>query len=199
MEAVSPLPTFHLHRHRPVYLHRRVRRLRAHGTIARAEHREPPLAFELVMKLARVLPALAYCLALGMVLVGAPVSAADPAEEVAAPRDSRSHSYNIGVAITSAADLNFELSAGENSMFGVPVEFPKARKLLGTGSTFEASAEWSPGIANWSHYEAKQFAIDLKLPNFTRGVPLTVLGQRVVVTRFALGRNRVRLRLSTAF
>lgn len=211
-----------------LFLRPHARRLRVHGTIARAEHHEPPRAVDLVMKLARVLPALAHCPALGMVLVGTPVSAADPAEEVAtslnssrfssdaaghltneerfdqavsvaAPRDSKSRSYNIGVAITSTTDLNFELSAGENSLFDVPVELSKARKPSGAGSTVKASSEWSPGIANWSHYEARLFAIDRKHPNFTRGVPLTVLGQRVVVSQFTLGRNRIKLKLSTAF
>ena len=182
------------------------------------------------MKVARVLPALAHCLALGMVLVGAPVSAADLVEEVAPsldsgrfswdaaagrvrnedrfvqavsvaePGDSKSLSYNIGVAITSATSLSFESSAGGKSLFDVPVEFSdKARKSCRAKPTAEASAEWTPGIANWSHYEARLFGFDLKYPNLTRGVPLTVLGRRVVFSQFTLGRNRIKLKLSTAF
>jgi hypothetical protein len=218
--AFGQLPRFH---HRLPLQRSRVRRLRVHGTIARAEHREPPLVFELVMKLARELPALVHRAALGMMLVGAPLSAAGLVEEgapsldssrpswdgeyrvvqavvVAAPRDSKSHSYSIGVAITSATNLSFESSAGRKSSFDVPVQLSdKYRKRRGIYSDAEGGIEWSPGIANWSYHEARLFGLDLKHLNGERGVPLTVFGQQIVLSAFTLGRNRFKLRFSTAF
>jgi hypothetical protein len=193
---MGPLASFHLHLriHLHLQLHRpRVRRQRTHGTIARVEHREPPLAFELVMKLARVLPPLAHSAALVMmVLGGAPVRAADPDKfQIPMTRDE-----HAGVAF----NLNRDTIVNPE---GKSLRYNLGMTIAAVSNTSLASAvrgKSSPRITNLSGYTIRSVDFDRQRFFNARGRPsVTVLDQRVVLSRITYLRNRIQVAFSAAF
>ena len=181
MEAVVELPRAHLHL--PVlllFLRPHVRRLPAHGTIAKDEQQEPLRAVDLIVKLARVLPAFGRGAALAIVaLGGAPVLAADLAAVAATdtmPDIAMSGSANV---------LGYNLaSAGTRSGIGLAVQ---------------ASAEPRPIVASRGDYNAKFIRFEHNgSDNVLNGLGKLFDGQ-LVLTRFSLGRHRMRVQIMIGF
>jgi len=66
---------------------------------------------------------------------------------MAAIRDAKSLSYNIGIAVAPDTNLNAGSSAREVTLFGLPFDLSDdARKRSGVGLAIEAGAEWAPRI-----------------------------------------------------
>jgi hypothetical protein len=61
------------------------------------------------------------------------------------------------------------------------------------------SSAWSTGLGNWNPRQAQLFGFRRQgLPN-VQTLPVTILGQRLVLSHFTVTRRRVSIALSTGF